>query len=443
MKKLLFILLLTIPFIGFGQGWEKTFSNNFYDVGMSVQQTTDGGYIVGGWTFDTTGSIGIPGNVGYQVYLVKTDSNGDSLWTKKFGGDNPDQGYSVQQTTDGGYVICGYTYSYGIGTKSIWLIKTDGNGDSLWTRTYSGGQDNHGWSVQQTIDGGYIISGWTSHLSIGVYSDFYLIKTDSNGDSLWTKKYGGSGYDMSYSVQQTTDSGYVICGWTSSMGSYDDVWLIKTDSQGDSLWSKTYGWISSFERGEMVEQTTDGGYIICGWTTLDVVSGNDDILLIKTDSNGDSLWIKTFGGINIERGYSVQQTNDGGYIITGKTNSFGNGSDDVWLIKTDGNGDSLWTRTYGGSKRDEGMSVKQTTDGGYIITGFSKSFGTPGEVVYLIKTDGNGNITSTFNIPTPSSNRKLEKVVDMLGREIKSQNNTPFIEIYDDGSTEKKLIIEK
>ena len=153
-------------------------------------------------------------------------------------------------------------------------------------------------------------------------------------------------------------------------------------------------------------------------------------------------WAQSFGGSAFEVGNCVQQTTDGGYIITGGTNSFGNGNRDAYLIKTDGNGVEQWNQTFGGVEFDLGNSVKQTTDGGYIITGETTSFGNGYTDIYLIKTDGNGNITSTFNIPI-SSNRKLKKVVDILGKENKPQTNTPFIEIYDDGSTEKKLIIEK
>jgi hypothetical protein len=206
-------------------------------------------------------------------------------------------------------------------------------------------------------------------------------------------------------------------------------------------WEKTFGGTGG-DGGSSVQQTTDGGYIITGYKRSSGGVIDFDVYLIKTDGNGDSLWTKTYGGTGGDGGSSVQQTTDGGYIITGFTTSSVNGDDDVYLIKTDGNGTEQWNKTFGGTGNDQGSSVQQTTDGGYIITGFTSSFGNGSYDVYLIKTDGNGNITSTFNIPTPSSNRKLEKVVDILGRETKPQPNTPFIEIYDDGTVEKRIVIE-
>ena len=436
MKKLLFILLLTIPFVGFGQSWEKTFGGIGNDEGYSVQQNTDGGYIVCGRTKSF-------GNGWSDIYLIKTDGNGDSLWTKVLGGVVSERGYSVQQTNDGGYIVFGYSNSFGNGLLTdFYLIKVDVNGNQLWDQVFTQSNESSGKSVEQTIDGGYILCGSKRSTTNGI-NDVYLIKTDENGVEQWSESYGsGSLSEIGYSVQQTIDEGYIITGVKENINQgTSDIYLVKTDENGNYLWNKTIGGINSDE-SYSVQQTTDEGYIISGWTESSG-NGNKDVYLIKTDDNGDSLWTKTFGGTGNDEGKSVQQTNDGGYIITGSTQSFGNGGYDVWLIKTDGNGDSLWTKTFGGSSSDYGYSVQQTTDGGYIITGSTLSFGNGGGDVYIIKTDGNGNVTSTFNIPTPSSNRKLEKVVDILGRETKPQTNTPFIEIYDDGSTDKKLIIEK
>ena len=437
MKKLL-LILLCLPLIGFGQSWEKTFGIILNNYGSSVQQTTDGGYIIVGSTCTDSNSV----SHFYDVYLIKTDGSGIEQWHKTFGGFSAEGGDDVKQTADGGYIITGSTASFGNGGYDVYLIKTNSNGDSLWTKTFGGTGHDYGNSVQQTTDGGYIITGnKESSFNSSSWGDFYLIKTDSNGDSLWTKTFGPA-YGSSQSGQQTTDGGYIIIGATTSFGNGNsDAYLIKTDGNGDSLWTKTFGGIGN-DYGNSVQQTTDGGYIITG-DTWSFGNGYADVYLIKTNSNGDSLWTKTFGGIEFDVGYSVQQTTDGGYIITGWTESFGVDGKDVYLIKTNSNGSQQWTKTFDGTwvwGDDVGRSVQQTTDGGYIITGYTE-FDWSCSNVYLIKTDGSGNVTSTFNISI-NPNRKLQKTVDMLGRDIKPKANTPFIEIYDDGTVEKRIVIE-
>ena len=442
MKKLL-LILLCLPFIGLGQRWEKTLGDTEWDKGYSVQQTSDGGYIITGCTEPIGGN-------GLDIYLIKTDEFGNEEWTKTFGGLDNDEGYSIQQTTDGGYIITGYTSSFG-NYRDVYLVKTDGNGNEQWSQTFGGSYEEVGFSVQQTTDGGYIITGYTTETVNFIGVDVYLIKTDGNGNEQWSQTFGGTNsYHQGKSVQQTSDAGYIILGTLEINGGNGngkgDIYLIKTDMNGNAQWNKTFGGTYSREQGESVQQTSDGGYIICGESSnTDSLVVGDEVCLIKTDMNGDSLWARTFGGLSADsRGNSVQQTIDGGYIIVGmKEDYFGNSGSDVYLIKTDGNGNEQWNKTFGGTEEDDGYSVQQTSDGGYIITGSKEDeFGNEDIDVYLIKTDTNGNVTSTFNIPTPNSNRKLDKTVDILGREKKEKKNEPLLYLYDDGTVEKRITID-
>lgn len=337
----------------------------------------------------------------------------DTLWTKTYGGEDHESGFDAMQTADSGYIVVGYTESFGVGGADIWLLKTDANGDTMWTKTYGG---DYGWSVRQTVDGGYIIAG-TASRPFMQKTDVYLIRTDSLGDTLWTRFYGGQSHElchsvietsdsgfafvwsimtadwqmrltkldssggwlwlqdygvgMGYSLQQTSDEGYIITGRRN-----DDVIIVKTDSLGYTIWTKVYG--GDFDCGWSIQQIPDDGYIVTG-------DKGDDIFLMKTDIQGDSLWTKTFGGDSSDAGRSVGLISDGGYIIAGYTNSFGAGNSDVYLIRTDNNGDTIWTRVFGGTDSDGGWQVQQLFDGNYIIAGYTASFGAGNYDVWLLK----------------------------------------------------------
>ncbi len=280
------------------------------------------------------------------VYLIKADSNGDKVWSRTFGGPDVDWGYSVRQTTDGGYIVGGTTWLPGARHSDVYLVKTDPNGHTIWEKTFGGAGTDWGYTVQQTSDRGYIIAGKTDSRGEGNY-DVYLVKADVNGNEVWSTSFGGDGLDRGDSVQQTADGGFIIVGQTDSFGAGGgDVYLIKTDSEGNEVWSKTFG--GSFgDYGESVEQTADGGYILTGSTRPLSQAGGSAVYLIKTDAEGNEVWSRTFGGPDVNWGYSVQQTTDGGYIIVGNTGSFGHEEEDaIYLIRTDGAGDELWSRKF-------------------------------------------------------------------------------------------------
>jgi hypothetical protein len=379
-------------------GWYRAFGGKDDDYGYSVLQASDGGFIIAGTMYFWNGQAS-NSNV-WDAALVKTDINGNKEWQRTYGGRSWDYGFAVQHTADNGYIIAGKTESYGAGQEDAWLIKTDENGFEQWNKTYGDEQINAvGASscVQQTEDGGYILVGYTFNLKTDSY-DAWLIKTDENGNEQWNKTYGGPDIDVCLSVQQTDDLGYILCGYTYSYGAgLDDVWLIKTDANGNEQWNKTFGG-ANYDVAYQIQKTADGGYIL-GGKTASYGLGSYDFWLIKTDENGVRQWDETYGGTGSEEAKSVQLTNDGGYVLFGGTDSYGVGGYDFWLVKTDGNGVKQWDKTYGGSRHDYGFCVKQTNDDGYILGGYTSShweYG--GNDFWLVKTDANGN--APYHPPT-------------------------------------------
>jgi len=308
--------------------WDKTFGGSETDYAESVIETNDKCYVITGSTYSFGSGIS-------SLFLIKVDSNGNKLWEKFFGGDSVERGRSIQLVSDGGYIITGETWSYGSGGVDIWLIKTDANGNKIWDRTFGGSGNEFGNCVQQTIDGGFILVGTTDSFSTDL-TEIWLIKTDANGNEIWDKTFGESIDFFGNSVQQTIDGGYIITGGKDVYYGYSDLLLIKTDSYGNKIWDETFPGPGE-DIGNSVQQTTDGGYIITGTTTG---GDNFDPLLLKTDDKGNKMWEKKLGKRNYgddDMGVSVQQTLDGGYILTASTSSFGAGELDFWLVKIRGN----------------------------------------------------------------------------------------------------------
>jgi hypothetical protein len=361
---------------GFIPGFEETYGGTNKDYAQSAIATSDGGYAIAGYT----ASFGAGGG---DFWLVKTDSAGNEQWNRTYGGIGVDVGHSVVQTSDGGYAIAGETYYGYPDSVDFWLVKTDSAGNEQWNQTYGGTTDDYGWCVVQTSDGGYAIAGFTQSYGAGG-NDFWLVKTDAAGNSQWNQTYGGTNTDQGYSVVETVDGGYAIAGLTDSFGAGSlDFWLVKTDSAGVAQWNQTYGGTTG-DFGTSVVQTSDGGYAIAGRTNSYGV-GND-FWLVKTDAAGNSQWNQTYGGTNYEEVHSVVQTSDGGYAIAGHTTSYGAGDYDVWLVKTDASGTVQWTQAYGGTGTDYWGIVVETSDGGYAIAGITWSYGAGNEDFWLVNT---------------------------------------------------------
>ena len=382
MKKFLTVLLLTALYIAIALAqpdtlWTRTYGTIEDDYCFGAQQTADSGFILAGQTVMANADNA-------SIYLVKTDSEGDTLWTSCVGGICANSGCKVQQTSDGGYIIVSDTFIGGAGDSDVLLVKTDDAGNEVWSRTYGGTGRDVGNFARQTQDGGYIIVAETWSYGAGEES-IYLIKTDADGDTLWTNTFGGHNCDEGLCVQQIDDGNYIITGGGNSYTTtslYYDVYLLKIDPDGNEIWMRTYGG-EGHEKGCFVEQTYDGGYIITGVTTS-YSAWYNDVYLIRTDDRGDTLWTNVFGGTGNDEGHSVAQTSDGSFIVGGTTTSYGAGSTDIYLIKTDASGDEQWNQTYGGTGIDMGFSVQQTTDGGYVVGGYTNSFGISNDF-YLIR----------------------------------------------------------
>ena len=374
--------------------WSRTFGGRYDDFANSVQHTNDGGYIIVGDT-ESYGENGV------NVWLIKTDSNGYKEWSKTYGGKYDDHGYSVQQTNDSGYIISGSTFVAGHGT-AMYLIKTDADGNEEWDQKILDKKVGNSFVCDKN-NNGYIIAG-------SIYYNGYnacVMKTDANGYEEWNWTSKKSGHDVAYSIEHA-DGGYIITGYLTNEGN-NDVHLIKLDLNGNEIWNRTFDG-GDYERGYSVHQTNDKGFIIAGYTKS-YGAGYEDVWLIKTDSNGYKEWSKTYGGSRFDIAKSVKQTNDGGYIITGTTYSYGHQTiyPDLWVIKADANGNEEWNMTLGGTLTDCGRSILQNSDGSYIIAGYTSSYGAGHRDVWLIKLDAGNPPDDLPDDPEPIINKDWEQ----------------------------------
>jgi uncharacterized delta-60 repeat protein len=356
---------------------------------LSIIQSSDGGYVVAGstWSF---------GAGGRDIYVVKLDSGGNVEWTKTIGGSGSDGALSIIQSSDGGYVVAGYTSSFGAGGYDFYIVKLDSSGNVIWTKTIGGRFNDEAWSIIQSSDGGYVVAGYTSSFRLGD-RDIYVVKLDSSGNVIWTKTIGGGNLDYALSIIQSSDGGYVVAGYTVSFGAgWMDIYVVKLDSSGNVIWTKTISG-SGNDAALSIIQSSDGGYVVAGYTSS-FGAGYEDIYIVKLDSSGNVIWTKTIGGSDSDRAYSIIQSSDGGYVVAGYTSSFGAGYEDIYIVKLDSSGNVIWTKTIGGSDSDRARSIIRSSDGGYVFAGSTTSFGVGNSDIYVVKMDANGNVCFSQNI---------------------------------------------
>ncbi len=387
--------------------WAGSFGGSESDQAQCIEQTSDKGFIVAGSSFsndlDIVGHHGDIDNADY--WLVKLDSNGSLLWQQSLGGAGDDVANSIKQTPDGGYIVAGYSTSHNFdvsgnhGGEDYWIVRLDGNGKIIWQKSFGGTKNERAYSIELTTDGGYVIAGAstsndgdvTKHHGDTTNTDYWIIKIDRDGNLRWQKSLGGFNNDVAYSIRQTADRGFIIAGSSYSVDTIGaditfshgtvDFWVVKLDSMGVLKWQRSYGG-SQFDEAYSIDLTSDGGYIAAGYTTSvngDVTKnfGQSDVWIIKLDSIGNLMWQKSAGGSDIDGGLSIKQTFDRGYILAGSTVSnddevHGNhGGNDYWVLKLDSTGNLQWQKTLGGPGEEFALSIIQTADSGYVVAGSS------------------------------------------------------------------------
>lgn len=419
---------------------EKLLGGNNDEIEPVIQNTADGGYIIAGESNSSANGTVTGTNHGNSDYwIMKLNAAGNVMWNKLLGGNGLDKPFSIQQTTDGGYIVAGYSNSSVNGDitgpvhglNEYWIVKLDALGNIAWNRLLGGANVDEAYAVQQTADGGYIIAGYSTSSANGNVTgvnhgsgDCWIVRLDAAGNIAWNKLLGGSGLDKAFAIHQTADGGYIVAGYSASSASGDvtannhgmnDCWIVKLDAPGNIVWNKLLG-ANEDDRAYSIQQTVDGGYIIAGISGSssngDVTGTNHggvDYWVVKLDATGNIVWNKLLGGTGNEYATAILQTADGGYILSGASifssangdvTATSHGSYDYWIVKLDASGNILWNKLLGGNGDDIANSIRQTSNGKYIIAGhsFSSSNGDVSPVnhgmndTWIVKLDVAGNI---------------------------------------------------
>lgn len=465
-----------------------------FNFALPVLQTSDGGYIAAGNARTNNGYVQGIHSISLDMWVVKTDSQGNFQWQKCLGSQGGESAASIEQTTDGGYIVAGYTSVSGgdvvghHGSGDMWIVKLDSLGNLVWQQCIGGTGGEIAHSIKQTTDGGYIVAG-TADFNQGMVSghhapsqttDMWVVKLDSLGVLVWQKCLGGSGADVAYSIAQTNDGGYIVAGTTETKNNGDvtgnhtyydvgsasykasvDYWVVKLDSSGFLEWQKCLGGTGE-DVAFSIQPTAEGGYIVAGRTAstngdVSIAIGSRDAWIVKLNGTGDIEWEKSYGGTNNEIANFIRQTTDGGYIVAATTLSNNGditeskGQSDYWIFKLDSLGVLQWQKSLGGSTVDIAYGVDLTADGGYIVSGTTKSqngdveglhFNDDATDFWLVKfgpdTLSNNDFTEELIklYPNPvkevlylTRTIKILTIKDILGKNMMSMNNVSEINL--------------
>ncbi len=371
--------------------WQSHYGNDS-DLGMAVTTSRDGGFVVAG--ISTANSSN-----GYNGCLVKFDENGNVAWDMFYGGDSSDYIYDVQQASNGDFLLCGFSNSFGTQGFDVWVVRIDSAGNELWMQTYGGDGDDRGYSIHENFDGGLIIQGITHSLNNGS-SDYWLLRTDQYGNLVWDQTYGGDNEEICHSSIITSDGGYLLAGSSNSWSENgdSDLYLVKTDAGGDVDWVNTYGDEQS-QQYFRVTETSSGDYIVASWVYNDW-DQQYDCWVIKVDANGNEIWSNQYGGPANDRSFGIIEDIDGNYVIGGYSLSRDLIEYDAWLFKIDPYGGHIWEKYYGGSGYDAARDICLAENGDYIMGGFTNSIGDGSWDFYLLRAPGDITVDDNIYVAT-------------------------------------------
>ena len=344
------------------------------DRGIDVIQTRDEGYAILGYTSSS-------GAGGEDLYLVRLSAEGQELWSQTYGGEAQDNGWSIHEIEGGDFMLFGFTHSSGAGGLDFYLIRTDPDGQVLWEATYGGEDDEYGWALSPTDDGGFVLAGQTESYGSGDI-DGYLIKVDDSGELQWSQTYGGPDEDRLFSIDLCDDGGFILTGTSGQSSTSRDVYLVRTDAQGELLWESRIG-ADADDVGHDVRQLVDGTFAVAGYT-MNYGAERYDAMLLRVDENGEFVWRQLYGGYLEDRTISLDLTLDGGFLLGGYSQSYGNGNWDIYFVHADTDGNMLWFGVYGDLGNETGYTFVQAQDSGVVLTGetYSSNLG-EGDLIIL------------------------------------------------------------